>query len=71
MLWRWLCGLVPWLGLMSWLLERSSGPSFLSGRFRCRFLRCLALGDLRFLLLSFLALALLISIALVGIFNGT
>ena len=20
-LWRWVCGLVPWLGLMSWLLE--------------------------------------------------
>ena len=69
-LWRWLCGLVPWLGLTSWLLEWSPGPGFLGPRFRCRFLRCLALGDLRFLLLFFLALLLLIPIALVGFFTS-
>ena len=70
-LWRWLCGLVPWLGLTSWLLEWSSGPALLGPRFPCRFLRCLALGYLRLLLLFCLALLLLISIALVGIFTGT
>ena len=70
-LWRWLCGLVRWLGLTSWLLEWSSGPGFLGPRLRCRFLRCLALGDLLFLLLFFLALLLLIYIAPVGMFTGT
>ena len=55
-LWRWLCELASWLGLTSWLLEWSPGTGFLGPRFRCRFLRCLALGDLRFLLLFFLAL---------------
>ena len=65
-LWRWLCGLVSWLGLRSWLLEWSSGPGFLGPRLRCRFLRCLALGDLRFLLLFFLTLLLFITITLVG-----
>ena len=70
-LWRWLCGLVPWLGLTSWLLEWSSGPAPLGPRFRCRFLRCLPLGDLRFPVLFFLALLLLISIALVGMYTGT
>ena len=69
-LWQWLCGMVPWLGLRSWLLEWSSGPGCLGPQFRCRFLRCLALGDLRFLLLFCIALLLLISIALVGIFTG-
>ena len=70
-LWRWLCGLFPWLGLTSWLLEWSPGPGFLGPRFRCRFLHCLALGDLRFFLLFFLARLLLIFIALVGMFTGT
>ena len=69
-LWRWLCGLVPWLGLTSWRLEWSPGPGFIGPRFRCRFLRCLALGDLRFLLLFLLALLLLISIALIGFFTS-
>ena len=69
-LWRRLCGLVPWLGLTSWLLEWSPGPGSLGPRFRCRFLRCLALGVLRFLPLFFLALLLLIPIALVGFFTS-
>ena len=69
-LWRWLCGLASCLGLTSWLLEWSPGPGFLGPRFRCRFLRCLALGDLRFLFLFFLALLLLIPIALVGFFTS-
>ena len=69
-LWRWLCGLVPWLGLTTRLLEWSPGPGFLRPRFRCRFPRCLALGDLRFLLLFFLALLLLILTALVGLFTA-
>ena len=56
---RWLCGPASWLGLTGWLLEWSSGPGFLGPR-----LRCLALGDLRFLLLFFLALLLVIPIAL-------
>ena len=67
---RWLCGRASWLGLTSWLLEWSSGPGFLGPRFRCHFLRCLALGDLRFLLLFFLALLLFIPIALVGFRTG-
>ena len=36
-LWRWLCGLVPWLGLTSWLLEWSPGPGYLGPRFGCLF----------------------------------
>ena len=55
---RWLCGLPSWWGLTGWLLEWSSGPGFFGPRLRCHFLRCLALGDLRFLLLFFLALLL-------------
>ena len=69
-LWRWLCGLPSWLGLTSWLLEWSPGPGFLGPWFRCCFLRCLALGDLRFLLLFFLALLLPIPIALVRFFTS-
>ena len=69
-LWRWLCGLVSWCGLTSWLLEWKSGPALLGPWSRCRFLRCLALGDLRFLLFFFFALLLPISIALVGMFTG-
>ena len=69
-LWRWLCGLLPWLGLTSWLLEWSPGAGFLRPRFLCRFLRCLALGDLWFLLLFFLALLLLIPMALFGFFTS-
>ena len=67
---RWLCGRASWLGLTGWLLEWSSGPGFLGPRPRCHFLRCLALGDLRFLLLFFLALLLFIPIALVGFCTG-
>ena len=70
-LWWWLCGLASWLGLTSWLLEWTSGPGFLGPWFRCRFLRGLALGDLRFLLLFFLDLLLFIPIALVGFFTST
>ena len=69
-LWRWLCGLASWLVLPSWLLEWSPGPDFVGPRFCSRFLRCLALGDLRFLLPFFLALLLLIPIALVGFFTS-
>ena len=67
---RWLCGRASWLGLTGWLLEWSSGPGFLVHRLRCYFFRCLALGDLRFLLLFFLALLLFIPIALVGFCTG-
>ena len=67
---RWLCGLASWLGLTGWLLEGSSHPGFLGPRLCCHFLRCLALGDLRFLLLFFLALLLFIPIALVGFCTG-
>ena len=67
---RWLCGRASWLGLTGLLLEWSSGPGFLGPRLRCHFLRCLALGDLRFLLLFFLALILFIPIALVGFCTG-
>ena len=48
---RWLYPLASWLGLTVWLLKLSSGPGFLGPRLRCHFLRCIALGDLRFLLL--------------------
>ena len=67
---RWLCRLASWLGLTGWLLEGGSGPGFLRPRLRCRFLRCLALGDLQLLLLFFLALLLLIPIALVEFCTG-
>ena len=67
---RWLCRRASWLGLTGWLLEWSSGPGFLGPRLRCHFLRCLALGDLRFLLLFFLAPLLFIPIALVGFCTG-
>ena len=67
---RWLCGRASWLGLTGWLLEWSSGPGFLGPRLRCHFLRCLALGDLRLLLLFFLPLLLFIPIALVGFCTG-
>ena len=63
---RWLCGLASWLGLTGWLLEWSSGPGVLGPRLRCHFFCCLALGDLRFLLLFLLALLLFIPIVLVG-----
>ena len=66
----WLCRIPSWLGLTGWLLESSSGPDFLGPRLRCHFFRCLALGDLRFLLLFFLALLLFIPIALVGFCTG-
>ena len=69
-LWGSLCWLVPWLGLTSWLIEWSPGPGLLGPRFCCRFPRCLALGDLRFLLLFFLTLLILIPIALVGFFTS-
>ena len=67
---RWLCGRASWLGLTVWLLEWSSGPGFLGPRLCCHFLRCLALGDLRFLLLFLFALLLFILIALVGLCTG-
>ena len=70
-LWRWLCGLDPWVGLTSWLLEWKSGPALLGPRSHCHFLRCPASGDLRVLLLFFFALFPFISIALVGMFTGT
>ena len=69
-LWQWVWGLFSWCGLTSWLLEWKSGAALVGPWSRCRFLPCVALRDLRFLLLFFLALFLLVSIALVRMFTG-